>query len=204
MAVSESQKLTSDDIATFQEDGALCVRNVFNDNEVEALRDAVEIAMADPGPYAMEFNDPDGAKFIGEVFVSNRIPVVRDILVNSSLGEIAGKLMGSQTVRFFFDHLLVKEAGSTLPTPWHQDAPYFPMNGFDCCGIWIALDHVNAENGAVEYLKGTHKGDTLYAPRSFAKGHSYVDQLTQVPDIDANRSDYDIATWECEVVSLPD
>ena len=30
--------------------------------------------------------------------------------------------MGSQTVRLHHDHLLVKEPGTTLRTPWHQQA----------------------------------------------------------------------------------
>ena len=190
--------LTVDDVSAYQEHGTLCLRGVFEEDQIDALRDAVEIALANPGPYAKEFNDPGGARFLGDVFVSARHPVIREILLESALGEIAGKLMKSDTIRFFFDHLLVKEPGAAQPTPWHQDAPYFPMKGFDCCGIWIALDHVNSENGAVEYLRGTHKSGTLYAPRSFAEGHAYDDQLTEVPDIDAHRADYDVASWDLE------
>jgi hypothetical protein len=32
---------------------------------------------------------------------------------------MAAELMGSRSVRLHHDHLLVKESGSTLRTPWH-------------------------------------------------------------------------------------
>ena len=32
-------------------------------------------------------------------------------------------------VRLFHDHLLVKEAGSAEPSPWHQDQPYYCVDG---------------------------------------------------------------------------
>lgn len=193
---NRSYPLNQVDITAYQDHGTICLRGVFKDDEIDSLRDAVDIALVNPGPYAKEFNDPGCPRFFGDIFVSTRIPVIRDVLLNSPLGEVAGKLMKSRTVRLFFDHLLVKEPGAVKSTPWHQDAPYFPLDGFDCCGIWIALDHVTSENGAVEYLKGTHRGDTLYAPRSFAKGHAYNDQLSEVPDIDAHREDYEFASWE--------
>ena len=33
--------------------------------------------------------------------------------------------MTSEFTRFFHDHVLVKEPGSSLATPWHQDLPYY-------------------------------------------------------------------------------
>ena len=193
-----NEYLTAEDLINFKNEGAICIRNVFAAEDVEMLRKEVEHVLLNPGPYGRDYSDPDGARFYGEIFVSAYNTVVKDLLLNSVLGEIAGQLMESSKAQFFFDHLLVKEAGPIQPTPWHQDAPYFAMNGFQCCGIWIALDAVNTANGAVQYLKGTHKGDTMYAPRSFAKGNSYTDDLTEIPDIDNNLSNYRIAEWELQ------
>tara|TARA_B100001094_G_C18155025_1_gene785910 strand:- start:274 stop:1101 length:828 start_codon:yes stop_codon:yes gene_type:complete len=196
MNSSNNKYLTTNDITEYKNNGAICVRNVFGEEDIEILRREVERVLQNPGPYGKEFGDADGARFFGEIFVTAYNSVIKSILINSPLGEIAGHLMESDRVQFFFDHLLVKEAGATQPTPWHQDAPYFAMNGFQCCGIWIALDDVSSVNGAVQYLKGTHKGDTMYAPRSFAKGDNYSDDLTPIPDIDSDLASYNIAEWE--------
>ena len=185
-------------IQTYQEDGALCLRGVFGATEVGALQDAVEEELLNPGPYAKEFAQPGEARFVGAIFVSSYNETIREVLINSELGEIAGKLMGARQTRFFFDHLLVKEPGASKSTPWHQDAPYFALEGVDCCGIWIALDTVTPDTGAVEYLKGTHKDGLMYAPRSFAAGKKYGHGLVEVPDIDANRDAYEVATWSME------
>ncbi|MEQ8697000.1 MAG: phytanoyl-CoA dioxygenase family protein, partial [Bauldia litoralis] len=162
-----SYALTGAQVATFQADGAACLRAVFDAGEIAEIQAAVDEAMAHPGPHALDFSGNDEGRFFGDVFVWTRIPALREKVVNSHLGEIAAKLMDAREVRFFFDHLLVKEPGSSAPTPWHQDAPYFPIEGSQCCSIWIALDPVTIENGAVEYVKGSHVPEQCYAPKSF-------------------------------------
>ena len=188
---------TGDQIALFQKDGAICLRGVFKPLEVSALQEAVDVAIRNPGPYALNFSSNDGAGFFGDVFVWTRNPAFRNIVVLSHLGEIAGRFLGSQKTRFIFDHLLVKEPGASEVTPWHQDAAYFPIEGEDCCSIWIALDHVSSENGAVEYLRRSHTTGKVYAPKSFHGDNRLSNEmLEEVPDVEAHRVDYDIATWE--------
>ncbi|MEM7478182.1 MAG: phytanoyl-CoA dioxygenase family protein, partial [Planctomycetota bacterium] len=41
--------------------------------------------------------------------------------------------MDSASARFYFDHLFVKQPGTDNPTPWHQDAPYWPFRGRKIC-----------------------------------------------------------------------
>ncbi len=191
----DSYPITQEHIEAYQEDGALCLRGVFSSAEVGVLQEAVEVELQNPGRYTKEFTKPGEARFVGAIFVSSYNKAIREVLINSALGEIAGRLMGARQTRFFFDHMLVKEPGASKPTPWHQDAPYFAMDGLDCCGIWIALDAVSLDTGAVEYLKGTHKDGCMYAPRSFAAGQKYGHGLQEVPNIDANRDKYEIASW---------
>ena len=56
--------------------------------------------------------------------------------------EVAARLMGSRTARFFHEHVLVKEPGATERTPWHHDQPYYPVDGDQNVSMWIALDPV--------------------------------------------------------------
>jgi ectoine hydroxylase-related dioxygenase (phytanoyl-CoA dioxygenase family) len=194
-----SYALTDAQIAAFQADGAVCLRAVFDAGEVAAIQAAVDEAMACPGPYALDFSGDGGGRFFGDVFVWTRIPALRELVVRSHLGEIAAKLMDARKVRFFFDHLLVKEPGTSAPTPWHQDAPYFPIEGGQCCSLWIALDPVTIENGAVEYVKSSHVPKQWYAPKSF-HGDDRIGNaaLATLPDIDARRAEFDIVSWDLE------
>lgn len=190
-------RLNETDIEQFQRDGAICLRKVFDPDEVAAMQSAVAEAMAAPGPYALDFGDGKSGRFFGDVFVWTRQPALERIVVRSRLGEISGGLMRSSTSRFFFDHMLVKEAGSDAPTPWHQDAPYFPIRGNDCISIWIGLDHVTRDTGAVEYVKGSHRSGKVYAPKSFlGDDRLQNDTLDHLPDIDAMRDTLDIVSWE--------
>jgi ectoine hydroxylase-related dioxygenase (phytanoyl-CoA dioxygenase family) len=199
MSYETSLPIEQNAVDSFSQDGAICVRNVFTEHEVEALREAVDWSMNNPGDYSKNFSGDDAkASFFGDVFVWTRNPAYRDLVVNERLGEIAGRLMKADSTRFFFDHLLVKEPGSNAPTPWHQDAPYFPINGKMCCSIWIALDPVTSESGAVEYIAGSHATGKYYAPEAFTPGDTSVgnDQLAEVPDIDADRDAFDIVRWD--------
>src|SRR5439155_1565224 len=38
-------------------------------------------------------------------------------------------LLATAQVRFYHDHVLVKEGGTRQRTPWHQDQPYYNVDG---------------------------------------------------------------------------
>lgn len=193
-----SYPLTEADIAAYRRDGIVCLRGVFDAPAVEGLREAVAWSMAHPGPWAMNFvGDTAKPPFFGDVFGWTRNPAYRALCINRYTAEIAGRLMGARAVRFYFDHLLVKEPGSAAPTPWHQDGPYFAIKGEQCCSIWIALDPVTRETGAVEYVRGSHRWGKFYEPAGFTNdGRLKNEALEKAPDVDADRARYDIAAWD--------
>jgi ectoine hydroxylase-related dioxygenase (phytanoyl-CoA dioxygenase family) len=91
----------------------------------------------------------------------------------------------------------VKEPGSAAPTPWHQDGPYFAIRGEQCCSIWIALDPVTRDTGAVEYVRGSHRWGKFYEPAGFTNdGRLKNEALEKAPNVDADRARYDIASWD--------
>ena len=57
----------------------------------------------------------------------------------------------------FQDMALLKPPGGR-EKPWHQDCAYFnyPL-GTTIIGVWIALDHADANNGCLHILPGTHR-----------------------------------------------
>ena len=187
--------------ADFRRDGACVVRGLLDAGEVAALADAVDAHMADPGPMAIEGGgDGTSGRFFEDFRNWDRRPAYEQVIRGSRIGEVAAALMGSQTVRLHHDHLLVKEPGTTIRTPWHQDQPYYNIDGSDTVSFWIPLDPVPRES-TLEFVAGSHATGTWYMPRSFFDDRALVFEegaFGEVPDVEADRSAFEILGWPLE------
>ncbi|MDG2130666.1 MAG: phytanoyl-CoA dioxygenase family protein [Fuerstiella sp.] len=65
-----------------------------------------------------------------------------------------------------------KPPGSNHPTPPHQDNYYFNLTPPNVLTMWVALDAVDAENGCLRYLPGSHKNGARPHERSSVLGFS--------------------------------
>ncbi len=190
------------DRAAYERDGVVCLRRQFDEGWVERLRAAIERDIAAPGPNATNFAEGSTAgTFFGDMFMWRHDADFRAAALHSPAAAIAARLMGASRADFFYDQLFVKEPGTAHPTPWHQDQPYWPVRGRQIASVWIALDRVDRSNGAVEFIAGSHDWGVDFRPKPFRKGHEAKftsSDLTPIPDIDADRSRYDIKSWEME------
>ncbi|MEM7058777.1 MAG: phytanoyl-CoA dioxygenase family protein [Pseudomonadota bacterium] len=182
-------------IQEFRTTGATVLRGVFKD-WVEVLRTGVAANMDDPDPNARIYKGENGG---GRFFVDycnwDRIPEYKDFIFNSPAAEIGAALMDSRTVQLFHEHVLVKEAATGVPTPWHQDAPYYCVEGPKTVSIWVPLDEVPRET-TLEFIAGSHKWDKYYRPQRFdGSALNENDGLEELPDINANKDEYDIIGW---------
>ena len=124
---------------------------------------------------------------------------MRRFIFESPAAEIAGTLMGSETVRLYHDHVLVKEPGTAQRTPWHQDLPYYNVDGRLNASMWFPVDPV-ARESSLEFVAGSHLG-RWYMPRSFLDGEAmwFPDgALAELPPIDEHPDDYRVIGWELE------
>ena len=176
--------------AEFRRDGACVVRGLLDDDEVAQLVEGVERNLAEPSERAIEGGGDTGSGRFFEDFRNwTRIAPYEAVIRGSRLGTVAAALMGSRTVRLHHDHLLVKEPGTTIRTPWHQDQPYYNIDGADTVSFWIPLDPVPRES-TLEFVAGSHASRTWYMPRGFFDDRPLVfDEGTfaEVPDVDADR-----------------
>ena len=69
-------------------------------------------------------------RFIIDTSVSRRISTLHRIVQHGALPEISAALLGAQTVQYFGDQIFVKEPGTRERTAFHQDASYFPIDGY--------------------------------------------------------------------------
>lgn len=58
-----------------------------------------------------------------------------------------------------------KPARTGREVPWHQDGQYWPIRPLATCSAWIALDDVDAENGCMRFIPGSHRSGSIYAHR---------------------------------------
>ena len=158
-------------IDRFQEDGAVLLRGVFDD-WVEPLRAGLERNLAAPQDYAFPCESaPTGepGRFFDSYCNWLLIPEYLDHVTSSCAASMAGRLMRSHRAQFFHEHAFCKEPGTQRATPWHQDLPYYCVDGKQTVSLYVSLDEVPAEV-AVRFVKGSHRWDRLFYPRVFLDG----------------------------------
>ena len=152
----------------YSKSGAICIRGAFK-NEVETLRIGVDRLLQDPGPFASEHSTK--GRFFEDYCNWERIEQFKSFILHSKAGEIAATLLSSP-VQFFHDHVVVKTATTSEPTPWHQDISYFPVDAPKNVSFWVALDSV-PHSVCPQFIEGSHALDIEFAPRSFNDGRIY-------------------------------
>jgi ectoine hydroxylase-related dioxygenase (phytanoyl-CoA dioxygenase family) len=192
--------ISEQDIQRYQQDGVVMLPGVLDLATIQNLRAAVDVVLAKLSPDGNEYAQPGEGRFAQDMFMAQRDDdageVFRALVLQSPLAEVAGRIMGAKQVRFFYDQLFVKEPGSVAPTPWHQDLPYWPLQGEQICGIWCPLDDVDAHSGAVQYIKGSHRTGHWYRPRHFGGDDAYAGAHGEpMPDINTLVPEQDRAQW---------
>jgi ectoine hydroxylase-related dioxygenase (phytanoyl-CoA dioxygenase family) len=121
-----------------------------------------------------------------------RSPQIERLARHSQVPAVAAALMATPQLRFYHDHVLVKEAATAQRTPWHQDQPYYNVDGHGV-SAWIAVDPV-PDGGSLELLAGSHRGPWLM-PRTFLTKQARwfpEGSLAELPDIDADPGAFDV------------
>jgi ectoine hydroxylase-related dioxygenase (phytanoyl-CoA dioxygenase family) len=189
--------LSPEILENFASDGVVVLRGLFAD-WIEPLRRGTQANLANPSPLHRNYTK-GGARFFGDYCNWPQIPEFRAFVHDSPAAGIARQLMRSRVARIFHEHLLVKEAGADIPTPWHHDSPYYCVAGQQSVSLWLPLDPVPREI-CLESIAGSHAWGKLFRPRRF-DGTTYdhtSDDLVEMPDISAHRDQYRILAWDLE------
>jgi ectoine hydroxylase-related dioxygenase (phytanoyl-CoA dioxygenase family) len=185
--------------AAYARDGVVCVRSVLDAGQVAAAARGIGAVLASPGPHVQVASAADDPGAFTEDFCRWReIPEIEQLALHSRVPAIAAALMATPQVRFYHDHVLVKEGGTRQPTPWHQDQPYYNVDG-PGVSAWIPVDPV-PEAGCLELVASSHRGPWLM-PRTFLRGEARwfpEGTLAELPDIDADRGAFDIRRFALE------
>ena len=189
-------------VERFQEDGATLLRGVFEE-WVEPLRAGLERNLRAPHDFAFPCESAlagEPGRFFDSYCNWLLIPEYLDHVTSSCAASMAGQLMRSRHAQLFHEHAFCKEPGTQRATPWHQDLPYYCVDGTQTASLYVSLDEVPAEV-AVRFVKGSHRWDRMFYPRVFLDGAEFNTTdtgLEAVPDIDAHPQDHDILAWDLQ------
>ena len=161
--------------AAFRKDGFVHVERFLDPGESQELEAnlasfILKIVPTLPKAEAMyeDYGAPESLKYIGHLGIT---PYFAAFLKNSKVRELAGALLNEavipESISFFN-----KPARRGSPTPPHQDGFYFCLVPNAALTVWIALDDVDEENGAIHYWKRSHLGGVLPHNASHVLGFS--------------------------------
>lgn len=178
-------KIDKTTVEAYQRDGAVLVKGLFAD-WIDEIARGIEQNMAEPGPYAAEnLQDGERGRFFDDYCNWTRIPAFEQVIRNSEAASVAAQLMGSTEAQFFHDHVLVKEPGTTKATPWHQDGPYYFVEGQQTVSFWTTVEPVT--EATLRCVAGSHQWAKPVLPTRWLKEDSFYpneDDYIPVPNPD--------------------
>ncbi|MEQ8356440.1 MAG: phytanoyl-CoA dioxygenase family protein [Kiloniellaceae bacterium] len=178
--------VTQEQIDSYQKDGVVLLRGLLREH-VEAIRSGIEINMAEPGSYAAEnLKKGEAGRFFDDYCNWNRIAAFEEAIRRSPAAEVAADLTQSHRVQIFHDHVLVKEPGTTKATPWHQDSPYYFVEGEQTVSFWSPMDPV--DRASLRCVAGSHRWPKPVLPTRWLSEEDFYaaeDLYLPVPDPDS-------------------
>jgi ectoine hydroxylase-related dioxygenase (phytanoyl-CoA dioxygenase family) len=173
--------LTEEQIKDYQTDGVIIVKEIFKD-WIEPLRKGFKKVLDNPSKHGRENVDKNQGRFFEDYCNWDRIEEFKDCIFNSSGAQIVAEATNSKSSQIFHEHIFIKEPGTHKETPWHQDMPYYCVNGNDTGSFWIPLDEVNDENN-LKLIIGSHKWQKLIRPTKWSNDQSWYKEDSSFMDL---------------------
>ena len=162
--------------AKFDNDGFLHLQKFFQTEEVNQWAGEFERFIAEkvpslPRAQAMydDYDDPSTLKQINNLQESD--DAFDKLLNDSRLMELASVLLDDEV----FPNsaaAFVKAPLKGTPTPAHQDGYYFCLQPNEAVTVWMPIGDIDADNGALCYIKGSHKNGIMAHGASGVLGFS--------------------------------
>tara|TARA_Y100000768_G_scaffold121082_1_gene89515 strand:+ start:64 stop:852 length:789 start_codon:yes stop_codon:yes gene_type:complete len=163
--------LSQNQINHYQNDGAIIVKNIFKE-WIEPLKKGFQKVLDNPSQHGRENVTINNGRFFEDYCNWERIEEFKDCMFNSPAAQIVSEATNSKFIQIFHDHIFIKDPGTSKETPWHQDMPYYCVDGNDTGSFWIPLDEVNKENN-IKLILGSHKWQKLLRPTKWSNNQPW-------------------------------
>jgi hypothetical protein len=179
-----SHPLDADELWSFYEQGFLRLGRLLDDETVDELRgsidrarrsrhldtDLLDAAAWPDGEGGVPQEPGRNVSFLFNLWRDDA--AFRRLVHHPLLARMATQVLGATAVRILEDNALTKDPHSGGELKWHQDFAYWPLGQPNAVTVWIALDRVTVDNGAVRMAAGSHLlGERL--PAVFGTGAVY-------------------------------
>ena len=201
--------ITPEEVETYHRDGVLLLQGMFDKDWIELLNKGLDANIEAPTRRSrIWYKDTSGRSMFYDHTAWQGIGEYKKFIFNSPAAQICGQLMRSTTINFFFDSVFVRSTGTQFETPWHQDEPYWSVEGYDACSIWMPLGPVKRKN-ALSFVPGSHRLKTVFKQYNFGDLNPVrkknVDQVDfsdiaeqEFPDINADPKRFGVVSWDMQ------
>ncbi len=189
--------ITQQHVKVFQDEGVVLIRGLFN-GFVDTISRGIEQNLETPGEFAAE-NTGDGeqGRFFDDYCNWSRVEPFKQVIYESPVAQVAANLMASKTAQLFHEHILIKEPGTSKPTPWHQDSPYYFVDGTQNVSFWTPIDPVN--EASLRCVAGSHRWEKPVLPtRWLANDNFYPESDAYIDVPDPDREGMPIREWSMQ------
>ncbi len=185
MSVTTAARLSKAEVESYNRDGYVVPDYRLPESMVTRMRRALrELEAANPHlttdfVLCPHLPDPSVQKVKGTAEWLE-YAILPDIL------DMAEQLIGPDII-LWGTTLFGKPPGTGKKTPWHQDANYWPMKPANTCTAWIAFDDATLENGCLQVIPGSHRGERFYK-------HNFNQDRALTLNQELDRAEYDEST----------
>ena len=198
--------IATEEVDTYHRDGVLLLKDMFDKDWIELLNKGLDVNCGSPTERARIWDkDDSGHTMFYDTLGWRKIEEYKNFIFNSPAAQICSHLMKATTINFFFDAVFVRSPGTKFETPWHQDEPYWSIEGYDACTLWMPLVPVKQKN-SLSFVPGSHLLKSVFNQYNFADltGNS-KDQVDfskiadqEFPDINADPERFGVVSWEMQ------
>jgi hypothetical protein len=146
--------LTARQVTAFNADGFVAPLPVFDAAEVARVRHYVDDLVA------KVVTAPDRRNAYSVLNYQLVCRGIYDLIFTPRILDYVTDLLGESFV-CWGTHLFYKRPRDPMEVPAHQDAVFWPLTPAGTVTVWLALDDVDAQNGAVRFVPGSHLGGPL-------------------------------------------
>lgn len=188
-APPHAARLSPDELRLYREDGLVRPDFRLDGRAVRGLNDLLDETLeATPGqrPESLVCPHLEGMNGLPRSITDRWLDVCRRDDTLDMVEDVIGPdivLWGSQ--------MFCKPAGTGLAVPWHQDGHFWPIRPLATCTVWIAIDDVDAENGGMMFVPGSHRTRELYPHAEQPSEESALNAELVPEHVDLERAEVD-------------
>ena len=173
--------LTDEQIYNYQNFGVIILKNYFK-KWIEPLRVGFNKVLENPSKHGRENIKDSQGRFFEDYCNWERIDEFKDCIFNSPGAQIVAEATLSKSSQIFHEHIFFKGPGTFMETPWHQDMPYYCLEGNNTGSFWIPLDKTDKENN-LKLILGSHKWPKLIRPTKWSNNQSWFKNNSSFIDL---------------------